>query len=95
MTLCQKYLPEGTIVGMNAWVLHRDKQVFGDDVETFRPERWLDASEEQQRLMNRSFFPVRSYVPCYPVCDLAQLANLNFRIQFGYGSRICLGKISA
>ena len=63
ITLCQTYLPEGTIVGMNAWVLHRDKQVFGDDVETFRPERWLDASEEQLRLMNRSFFPVRSHFP--------------------------------
>ena len=31
-----------TIVGTNAWVLHRNKQVYGDDAEAFRPERWIE-----------------------------------------------------
>lgn len=30
-----------TIVGVNPWVVHRDTQVFGEDVEAFRPDRWL------------------------------------------------------
>lgn len=28
-------------MGVNAWVVHRDASIFGDDVEAFRPERWL------------------------------------------------------
>ncbi|KAF1989255.1 cytochrome P450 [Aulographum hederae CBS 113979] len=35
------HLPEGTVVGVNPWVIHRQKEVFGDDVESFRPGRWL------------------------------------------------------
>ncbi|MCJ1239302.1 hypothetical protein MMC14_007296 [Varicellaria rhodocarpa] len=35
------FIPEGTTVGVNPWVLHRDKKVFGEDADTFRPDRWL------------------------------------------------------
>jgi cytochrome P450 len=35
------FIKGGTIVGVSAWVVHRRKEVFGDDVEVFRPERWL------------------------------------------------------
>jgi len=59
ITLFQTYLAVGTILGMNAWVLHRDKQIFGDDAEAFRPERWLDAADEELKMTNRSFFAVR------------------------------------
>ncbi|KAJ5923157.1 Cytochrome p450 family protein [Penicillium verhagenii] len=38
------FLPPGTIVAPNGWVIHRIKEVFGDDVEEYRPERWLDES---------------------------------------------------
>jgi cytochrome P450 len=27
------FLPPGTVVGMNAWVLHRDKRIFGPDAD--------------------------------------------------------------
>ncbi|KAI0595398.1 cytochrome P450 [Biscogniauxia sp. FL1348] len=40
----------GTIVGMNQWVVTRNKDLFGEDADTFRPERWLcgeDESEEE------------------------------------------------
>ncbi|KAK4979473.1 hypothetical protein LTR66_004281 [Elasticomyces elasticus] len=36
------FLPTGTVVGCNPWVIHRNKDVFGEDVETFRPERWMN-----------------------------------------------------
>lgn len=26
---------------MNAWVVHHNERVFGDEVKQFRPERWL------------------------------------------------------
>jgi cytochrome P450 len=43
----------GTIVGVNPWVMHRDQEVFGEDVETFRPERWLERDRSD---MDRFFF---------------------------------------
>ncbi|PVH96859.1 cytochrome P450 [Periconia macrospinosa] len=44
-------LPQGTIVGMNAWVVHRDRDVFGDDADIFRPERWLDCDQSTRQRM--------------------------------------------
>lgn len=47
-------IPGGTVVGVSSWAIHRNKEVFGEDAQTFRPERWLEASEEQVRLMEKS-----------------------------------------
>jgi cytochrome P450 len=40
--ICGRDLPGGVIVACNAWTLHRDKAVFGEDVDVFRPDRWLE-----------------------------------------------------
>jgi cytochrome P450 len=53
-------LPAGTVVGMNAWVVHRNPRVFGEDAMSFRPERWIDSSPEQLNQMERSFLSVSS-----------------------------------
>ena len=29
------------IIGANPWVIHQDTEVYGEDVEAFRPDRWL------------------------------------------------------
>jgi cytochrome P450 len=50
------HIPGGTIVGCNAWVLHRRPEVFGQDVSTFRPERWLEASKEELKEMKSTMF---------------------------------------
>ncbi|KAI0006873.1 cytochrome P450 [Xylariaceae sp. FL0662B] len=34
------FVPEGSMVVMGYYALYRDPDVFGHDVETFRPERW-------------------------------------------------------
>jgi cytochrome P450 len=47
-----KYVPEGTEVTCNPWLVHRDRAVFGDDADKFRPERWLE-DEEQTKLLNK------------------------------------------
>lgn len=39
------FLSPGTIVGANPWIIHRDV-CFGKDVDTFIPERWLQADGE-------------------------------------------------
>ncbi|KAF7862479.1 hypothetical protein EAF04_007352 [Stromatinia cepivora] len=49
-------LPGGTIVGVNAWVIHRNTEIFGDDADNFRPERWIEASDEKLGEMKRNMF---------------------------------------
>ncbi|KAL2063471.1 hypothetical protein VTL71DRAFT_5276 [Oculimacula yallundae] len=41
------FLPAGTTVGINPWVLARDKSLYGEDAEIWRPERWLEYSQEK------------------------------------------------
>jgi len=55
-TICGQYFPAGTIVGCSAWVIHRDEAIFGKDADQYRPSRWIEASEEQRRLMDASLF---------------------------------------
>jgi cytochrome P450 len=31
-----------TVVSTSAWAIHCNKEIFGEDVETFRPERWIE-----------------------------------------------------
>ncbi|EEQ85215.2 cytochrome P450 oxidoreductase [Blastomyces dermatitidis ER-3] len=56
VTLNGTYLPKGTIVGVNPWVINYNKQVFGEDVNVFRPERWLEGSPEERADKNRNMF---------------------------------------
>jgi cytochrome P450 len=51
-----EHVPGGTIVGCNAWVLHRRPEIFGEDVEVFRPERWLEASPAKLKEMKATMF---------------------------------------
>jgi cytochrome P450 len=48
-----KFIPEGTNIGYCAWGLHRNKEVFGEDAHTFRPERWLGVNEERLIKMHK------------------------------------------
>ena len=55
-TVAGHQVPGGIIVGCNAWALHRNKAVWGDDVEAYRPERWLECDAEVAALRNRTLF---------------------------------------
>lgn len=50
-------VPEETIVSCSTWVIHRHKPIYGDDVEVYRPERWLEASPAQRAEMERFLCP--------------------------------------
>ncbi|KAF2226840.1 putative P450 monooxygenase [Elsinoe ampelina] len=54
--VCGQHIPGGVIVGSSAWVLHRRPEVFGEDVDAFRPERWLEASPAQLKEMKATMF---------------------------------------
>ena len=39
-------LPIGTLVGVNLWAISRDPAVWGADAREWKPQRWLDASND-------------------------------------------------
>lgn len=41
-----RVIAPGTIVGMNQWLISRDREVYGGDADIFRPERWLRGNDE-------------------------------------------------
>jgi cytochrome P450 len=45
------FFPEGTSVGCLPQAVHRNRAVYGEDVDVFRPERWLEADKEALRKM--------------------------------------------
>ena len=55
--VCGRYFPAGSVVGTNSWAAHYNEEVFGDDAAEFRPERWLEASEEKLRKMGSYLIP--------------------------------------
>lgn len=46
-TLSGYFVPGGTRVATNFLGVQRSREIFGPDVEVFRPERWLGLGEEQ------------------------------------------------
>jgi len=44
-----EFIRGGTIVGCNAWVIHRRAEIFGDKLDDYVPERWLvDPSKDRE-----------------------------------------------
>ncbi|KAK3984088.1 putative cytochrome P450 E-class, group I [Cladorrhinum sp. PSN332] len=52
-TICEIRVPGGTEIFQNHRAVMLDRRVFGHDVHTFRPERWIECSSEQKILMTR------------------------------------------
>jgi cytochrome P450 len=55
VTVADHFLPGGTVVGINAWVVHRNPVIFPAP-EEFRPERWLEAAPGELKLMESTMF---------------------------------------
>lgn len=54
MTVLGTHFAEGTILSVPTYSIHRAPEVWGQDVETFRPERWL---EGDRSAMLKAFNP--------------------------------------
>lgn len=61
--ICGRQIPGNTIVGCSAWVIHRHEPTFCPSqdpqaypIDSFIPERWLDASPEQRKEMEATMF---------------------------------------
>lgn len=42
-------IPAGTVIGYSAFGLSRNKEVWGEDADVFRPERWLEGTKEEMK----------------------------------------------
>lgn len=58
------FVPQGAHIGINEWVISRNKLLYGEDVDLFRPERWLECDAETKRLRERMdvFFGYGDYM---------------------------------
>lgn len=52
--ICGHFFPSGSTVGICPSVIHRDREIFGEDADQFYPERWLQTDAEKLRMMNRA-----------------------------------------
>lgn len=75
------FIPAGTVIGANPWVVARDRDVYGEDADHFRPERWLGLSE-QARVDDTTGESARTKLKRMERSFLA----------FGMGSRSCIGR---
>jgi cytochrome P450 len=46
-----RFLPGGTRIGQNVLGMQRRRDIYGDDADVFRPERWLGVARERRQLM--------------------------------------------
>ncbi|KAK7902290.1 hypothetical protein LTR67_001935 [Exophiala xenobiotica] len=50
------YLPGGTKVGTSAYIVHMNGEIFGREVESWIPERWLLEDQDQVRKMEHALW---------------------------------------
>ncbi|KAK7408570.1 hypothetical protein QQX98_009275 [Neonectria punicea] len=75
-------IPANSIVLGNAFAITRDESVFGEDVDAFKPERWLADEVDKKPSIDACGFNTTA------IKDLPHTG-------FGFGRRICTGRIIA
>jgi cytochrome P450 len=72
-------LPAGTKAGINPFVTNRDYGVFGEDADTFNPDRWLQGEDESPGHFE----------------DRQRRMKDTVDFVFGGGGRVCMGRYLA
>ncbi|KAJ4415068.1 hypothetical protein N0V85_002874 [Neurospora sp. IMI 360204] len=78
------YFPPGTKLGTSMWALTRNRELFGEDSDEFRPERWIEAkkaADEEEKQGGSS-----------EARDRLKEMEFSVDLIFGYGKWGCLGK---
>jgi cytochrome P450 len=71
-----RFIPAGTKVGMNPSVTNRDYTVFGNDADSFNPDRWLKQAGETEEDFE----------------DRRRRMKETSDFTFGAGGRVCMGR---
>lgn len=66
VTLAGFSVRKNTILTWNSHVLHFDSETFGNDVHSFRPERWLMADAQQRSRMEQGLISFNRCVRDHP-----------------------------
>ncbi|KAL4926397.1 putative cytochrome P450 monooxygenase [Aspergillus undulatus] len=66
-------IPRRTTAYWHPYVIQNDNHVFGEDIDTFRPERWTNAGQHQRNLMLESLLPMTACVDEFPKLAAAWL----------------------
>ena len=68
LTIRGQYFPQGTVLSVPSYSIHRDTSIWGEDVEQFRPERWLEGDEAAMHKTFNPFSVGPRSVYCIIVC---------------------------
>lgn len=77
ITIAGHYIPPGATLGMSPMSQNRCKEVFGDDADEWRPQRWIPNGEEIDGRITK---------------NERQRKMDKYNVTFGYGSRVCIGR---
>ncbi|KAJ7095518.1 cytochrome P450 [Mycena epipterygia] len=55
LAVCGRFFPAGSVVGVPSYTIHRDPDIWGNDPDMYRPERWFDT--EKSAAMHKTFNP--------------------------------------
>jgi hypothetical protein len=55
LVVCDRFFSAGSVVGVPLYTLHHDPDIWGNDPDVYRPERWFD--EEKATTMHKAFNP--------------------------------------
>jgi cytochrome P450 len=80
------YVRKGTLVSYSVYIMHRRKDIWGDDVDDFRPERW------EGRKVGWEYLPVRPTKSAWSRHFFLSSWLIARVWQFNGGPRICLGQ---
>ncbi|BGP21963.1 cytochrome P450 oxidoreductase [Rhodotorula toruloides] len=84
-----RYFAEGVLIGMSPFVYQRT-DVYGPDAEVFRPERWIEASDEERKTMEKNLLTFGSgnrvcigkHVALLEITKLAPSLLHRYRLRF-------------
>jgi len=81
----QKIIPKGSTVLISSVISNQNKNVFGNDSDVFRPERWEDAAKnnpDQYKIMNQSLLTFSTGNRSCPGQSLAMAEVYTFLSEF-------------
>lgn len=60
--LCGHFFPPGTVLSVPTYTVHRSREIWGDDADQFRPERWEHITPRQKNAFNPFSYGPRACV---------------------------------